>query len=116
MISVALEDELRPAPPQVKALFTQMRRNAEVVEVSGQALRLQEAYLEAEIVSPKWETDALHVAIASVSSCRVIVSWNSKHIVNFAKISRYNGINTVQRYNVIAVHTPKELLGDEEDI
>jgi len=41
----------------------------------------------------KSEVDALHVAVATVSNCRLIVSWNFKHIVNFQKIPLYNGVN-----------------------
>jgi hypothetical protein len=36
--------------------------------------------------------DTLHVAIASVSGCDLIVSWNFKPIV-FGKIPKYNAVN-----------------------
>ena len=42
---------------------------------------------------PRHSADALHVAQATVASCRVIVSWNFKHIVHFAKIPLYNAVN-----------------------
>ena len=45
--------------------------------------------------------DALHVAVATVSGCSVIVSWNFKHIVNYRKIPLYNAINRTGRDTMI---------------
>ena len=72
-------------------------------------MHLQEAYLAAGIVGPKSAADALHVAAATVSECRVIVSWNFKHVVNFEKIPLYNGVNLTNGYGPIAIHTPEEV-------
>ena len=58
---------------------------AEIVDVSKEALQLRDAYLKAGIVTLKYSDDALHVALASVSNCSLIVSWNFKHIVHFEK-------------------------------
>ncbi len=54
---------------------------AEIVDVSKEALQLRDAYLKAGIITPKYSDNALHVALASVSNCSLIVSWNFKHIV-----------------------------------
>lgn len=59
---------------------------ADYVDVSPMSIALQEAYLKAGVVTPKWEADALHVAVATVQRCRVIVSWSFQHIVHFDKI------------------------------
>jgi hypothetical protein len=91
-----------------------MRRNAEAVDVTEEAIRLQQAYLAAGIVGRQWETDALHVALATESQCAVIVSWNFKHIVNFKKIPLYNGVNLAHGYGPIAIHTPQEVIVDED--
>jgi len=83
------------------------------VDIDEAAYTLQQAYLEASVVSEKWAADALHVAVATVTGCRVIVSWNFKHIVNFRRIALYNGVNQMQGYGPIAIHTPQELVIDE---
>ena len=85
------------------------------VEIGEDADALQQAYMKAQIVGPKWETDAMHVAVATVSGCRAIVSWNFKHIVNFRRIPLYNGVNQTEGYGSIAIHTPPEVIFDEED-
>ena len=43
-------------------------------------------YLKAKILSEKFKSDTMHIAIATVSDVDVLVSWNFKHIVNFQKI------------------------------
>ncbi len=114
VVSTAVSDELQSAPEQVRNLFGEMRQFAETAEITEEALRLQEAYLTAAIVGQKWETDALHVAMATESQCSVIVSWNFKHIVNFQKIPLYNGVNLAHGYMPIAIHTPQEVNSDED--
>lgn len=88
---------------------------AEVADATDEAVRLQQAYMTARIVGAKWETDALHVAIATVSGCPVIVSWNFKHIVSFERIPLYNGVNLSKGYGVIAIHTPQEVIVHEDE-
>ena len=115
IISTVVRDELESAPPPVKAFFEQTRRHAKIVDVVGEAIRLQRAYLEAGIVGSRWEADALHVAVATVCGCRLIVSWNFKHMVNFQKILLYNGINLDKGYDNIAIHSPREVIVDEDE-
>ena len=114
VVSTAVRDELEEAPEPVRALFEEMRQIAEAVDVGEEAVLLQQSYLAAGIVGQQWETDALHVALATESQCPVIVSWNFKHIVNFKKIPLYNGVNLAHGYSVIAIHTPQEVIADED--
>jgi hypothetical protein len=109
-----LRDELEGAPSQVQQWYAQFEAISEKVQVSEAAVLLQQAYLSAGIVSRKWEADALHVAVATVSECRLIVSWNFKHIVSFQKIPLYNGINLSRGYGVIAIHSPREVIEHED--
>jgi len=93
VISGVVEGEISDAPDNVRNLYEHMLQYANVVEVTEQSLRLQNAYLNAKVVSKKWADDALHVAVATVSVCDMIVSWNFKHIVHFEKIPLYNAVN-----------------------
>ncbi|MBI3741137.1 MAG: type II toxin-antitoxin system VapC family toxin [Chloroflexi bacterium] len=112
--SAVVQNEIESAPDQVRELFDEMLAGGEMVPVSEQALQLQKAYLESKIVTPQWAADALHVALATVSQCAVIVSWNFRHIVHFKKIPLYNAVNTVNGYTEIAIHSPLEVIGYEE--
>ncbi len=83
---------------------------AEIVEVDERSIELRNAYLKAGIVLPKYSNDALHVALACVSSCTIIVSWNFKHIVHFDKIPLYNAVNILHGYDQIAIYSPLEVI------
>jgi hypothetical protein len=76
---------------------------------------LQQAYLDAGIVTPRWMLDAVHVAMATVSACRAIVSWNFRHIVSFQNIPLYNGVNLARGYAPVAIHSPQELVADDDE-
>ena len=77
------------APKTVRRLLGELRPTSERIEISFEAVRLQEAYLRARIVPEQSRADALHVALASVSGCSLIVSWNLKHIVNSTVLTVY---------------------------
>jgi len=113
--SALLRIEIERAPEEVQSLFKEYEPVAELVEVGEEATRLRDAFLAAGIVGSKWNADALHVAVATVAACRVIVSWNFKHIVHFRKIPLYNGVNQSLGYGSIAIHSPEEVIGDEDE-
>ena len=112
--SPAVEDELEGAPADVRALFAEMLALAEVAELGEAALELQEAYLRHGVVGESHTEDALHVALATVSGCSVIVSWSFKHIVSFRRVRLYNAVNLMMNYGAIAIHSPPEVIEDEE--
>ena len=118
VVSALVLDELALAPPPVRAFFAEMEPLLERVDTGEPAYELQEAYLAARVVGLRHETDALHVATASVRGCRAIVSWNFRHIVHFQKIPLYNGVNMVRGFPPIAIHTPQEVMlyDDEEEL
>ena len=113
IISSVVREEVRPAPPQVQALFRDCEELAEVVVVTESALQLQRGYLDAGIVGPQWNADALHVALATASRCALIVSWNFKHIVNYKRISLYNKVNVAMGHAPIGIYSPLEVIGDD---
>ncbi len=106
---------MEEAPDSVRGLFEELRRLGETVDVTEEAVRLQQAYLDANIVGSTWEADAVHVAIATIWHRRLIVSWNFKHIVNFQKIPLYTGVNLASGYGVIGIHTPQEVIAHEDE-
>jgi len=112
--SPLLPEELADAPAQVRQWYERFAVSSEQVVVSEAAVLLQQAYLSAGIVSRKWAADALHVAIATVGDCRLIVSWNFKHIVSFQKIPLYNGVNLTRGFGAIAIHSPQEVVEYED--
>ncbi len=91
--SPLVAEEILAAPSKVRMFFEEAIAGSEILEVTGEAIALRRAYLRAGVVGPQWDADALHVALASVFECDLIVSWNFKHIVNFRRIPLYNAVN-----------------------
>jgi len=110
VISPIVQAEIDFAPQQVKDFFDEIINISDIIEVTQPAIILRNAYLEAKIVSSKYSDDALHVALATVSKCDSIISWNFKHIVHFDKIPLYNAINNFNGYNSISIYSPLEMI------
>lgn len=108
-----VEQELAQAPKQVQEFFIKTAANAELVEPSTDAVSLRDAYVSLGVVSESYLADALHVALATVAGCDLIVSWNFKHIVNYRKIRQYNAVNALKGYGEIAIHSPLEVVDSE---
>ncbi|MBU2601901.1 MAG: type II toxin-antitoxin system VapC family toxin [Actinobacteria bacterium] len=113
--SAVVQDEMVAAPLAVRRFFDEMLGFAEVADITRSALDLRDAYLQAGIVTPRYSDDALHVALATVSGCTLIVSWNFQHIVHFRKIPLYNAMNTLQGYQQIAIFSPQEVIQYEDE-
>lgn len=106
--------ELEAAPKDVQKLLEQLEPYVTRIPIGERAYELQQAYMTAQVVGAKWEVDALHVAVATISGCRAIVSWNFKHIVNFRRIPLYNGVNQMMGYSPLAIHSPQEVIFDDD--
>ncbi|HEY3414105.1 MAG TPA: PIN domain-containing protein [Armatimonadota bacterium] len=113
--SALVEDEIRFAPLRVQDLFERLRLTAEIIDITADTLDLRSRYVEAGVVAARSWTDALHVAAATTSRCDFIVSWNFKHIVHFDKVPRYNAVNVLCGYHEIGIHSPLEMVSDEEE-
>lgn len=114
VVSALVQEEIRPAPANVRSLFAKMLEYSEIAPISNEAIRLREAYLEADILPKTSSEDAFHVALATANRCTLIVSWNFKHIVHFRRIPRYNAVNVLHGYPAIAIYSPLEVLSYEE--
>jgi len=115
ILSPVLEEEVLGAPEEVHALYETLAGDAEAQPLAEEAVRLQQSYLDAGIVGPRWATDALHVAHATICECQMIVSWNFRHIVHYEKMALYNAINVREGYRAIGIHTPSEVIEYEDE-
>lgn len=115
IISDVVLRELAGAPARVRALGERTLPSAEVVSVTREALDLRDAYLSARVLPPTASNDALHIALATVSGCAMIASWNFKHIVNYRRIPKFNAVNALNGYPGIMIHSPLEIIENEEE-
>ena len=113
--SAIVEAEIEPAPEKVRNFFAHYEAIAEIYQLTQESILLQQQYIKSGIVTSKSAEDALHVAIATVSQCSLIVSWNFKHIVHFDKIPKYNAVNTLNNYGQIGIYSPLEVISYDND-
>jgi rRNA-processing protein FCF1 len=81
--------------------------------VNDEMILLAEKYMEQKIVSEKYYSDALHIAVATIVGVDVLVSWNFKHIVNLDRIKLFNSVNLREGYGILEIRTPRELVENE---
>ena len=111
LVSELLLQELGRAPAGVRAVLDGLEAGCiEFVLGSEGSIQLRDAYLAAGVVGPGSQKDAHHVALATLANADMIVSWNFKHIVHFDKIRRFNGVNLLQGFRQIAIHSPPEVV------
>ncbi|MDE0158195.1 MAG: type II toxin-antitoxin system VapC family toxin [Gammaproteobacteria bacterium] len=108
--SAVVAAEIEPAPDKIRSFFAGYTEAATIVDVSGEALELRLNYIKSGVVTEASLDDALHVAVATVSGCDLIVSWNFRHIVHFQKIPKYNAVNRLNGHNHIGIYSPLEVI------
>lgn len=70
---------------------------------------LTEEYIRREIIPVKHIEDAVHVAVATVYSLDVLVSWNFEHIVKLKTKREVNVVNVLLGYNQLEIAEPTML-------
>lgn len=108
--SAIVEAEIEPAPDRVRAFFTKYIGIANIAVANQEALDLQSSYINFGVVTENSFEDALHVAVATVAKCDLIMSWNFKHIVHLDKIPKYNAVNVLNGYGHIGIYSPLEVI------
>jgi len=96
------------APENVKSNLETI--SYEKIDVTETMLDLTQKYMDEKIVSENYRSDALHIAIATVSGVDVLVSWNFKHIVNLNRIKLFNSVNLKEGYKLLEIRTPLEVI------
>jgi len=85
-----------------------------ILPVRGEAERLAALYLAEGAINNKYITDALHIAITTVSELDFIVSLNFRHIVKQKTISETARINEREGYKQIGIYEPSEVINGKD--
>lgn len=111
-VSTEVVRELGKAPEPLRITLLQLipRYRLKELEVTAEARALALQYIEAGVIPPKVEPDALHIAIASAHGLDVVVSWNLQHIVKTRTRLGVNGINKLLGYRELEIATPQEVI------
>jgi predicted nucleic acid-binding protein len=110
------ESELSNAPEQVRDFFQNLQDEfKEKVIVTPEALRLAQTYVDEKVVGETSLDDCIHIAVATLNKVDMLVSWNYKHIVNVYRIRGYNSINLRLGHGTLEIHSPKEIVNNENE-
>lgn len=114
-ISELVIAEFNNCPEPKKSDIEVIIKTAPLVEldIDDEVIALANRYMEEGIFPNKYRDDAIHVAIASVFGCNVVVSWNFKHMVKIRTILGVNGINKLMGYSDIEIVTPEVVIDEE---
>lgn len=108
--------EVAEAPEPVRALHAEMLAlNPEVLEVTAETLALVNGYLIHGTLAPRFRSDMLHIALATVAEADALVSWNFKHIVRLDNIRLFNAVNIELGYKPLSIYSPREVTTHERD-
>ncbi|GHS92877.1 hypothetical protein FACS1894139_11310 [Planctomycetales bacterium] len=83
--------------------------------VDDETERIANEYIGEGGLKRKSETDATHLAIASLANCDYAVSWNCRHIVNAKAMRAVDTVNTREGLKLTKIITPDILLGGDDD-
>jgi len=110
LISEVTYGELEGAPEAVHRVLEDLPDAAfEQVPTGDEARALANEYIAAGVVGAGSLDDALHVATATVAGADLIVSWNFRHIVNYDRVRKFNGVNLMKGYQTVNVCSPLEV-------
>lgn len=110
------ESELSNAPKKVRNFFeTLTEYQKEKVRVTPDILKLAKTYINEKVVGETSLDDCIHIASATINKVDLLVSWNFKHIVNVYRIRGYNSVNLKSGYPTLNIHSPKEIVGYENE-
>ncbi len=111
VLSDIVAAEIADAPYQTQEIYAELLAlGSDFIAVNEAALELADVYQQRGILTPKFYTDGLHVALATIAEVDIMVSWNFKHIVHFDKIRLFNAINLEQGYKSLQIYSPREVM------
>jgi len=116
VVSDLLDLELINAPERVKAhLLNYSADNFQRVDLTEEAIKLADTYIEEKVVGRTSLEDCRHIAMATIHKVDVLASWNFRHIVNLERIKGYNSVNLRLGYSMIEIRSPKDLINYGND-
>jgi predicted nucleic acid-binding protein len=117
LFSTVTQDELTPAPDNVKKLVENLKvENTEFLETNEEVVDLATQYILEKVVGQTSLPDCLHIALATINRADFLISWNFKHIVNVQRIRGYNAINIKHGYKQLEIRSPRDFMtyGDND--
>lgn len=111
-------EELTSCPEPKRSFLFDLLNQIEFIEIeeTEESVNLAQNYIRFGVLSKKSLDDCRHMAIATISECDFIVSWNFKHFVNIKTINKVQAVNKLLGFKEVLILPPSMILeGDEEN-
>ena len=115
VLSSVLDDELERAPQHVRDFRDSMPEyQIERIIATPVSNMLAGRYIKAGVLTLNHLTDCKHVALAALACVDVLVSWNTRHIVNENRTRRFNDVSIGFGCDEIKILTPNNFIQQGE--
>jgi predicted nucleic acid-binding protein len=101
-----LEHGIHPLKNEKLALLSGLP----LLQITRDVVELAEEYIRALAMPRRPGADALHLALASVHQCDILLTWNCEHLANPNKISQLGSITRRNGLSLPQILTPELLL------
>jgi len=93
----------------LKKKMKDLLKNGKNIKITTEVKKLTQVYTDEGLIPEKYENDTLLIALTSVYSLDILVSWNFKHLVKRKTRIGVNLINLKNGYKSIEILAPPEL-------
>lgn len=114
-LCIASPEVLREAgrgDPEQARRRLEVLRKLSAVAVTPEAEGLAEAFVATGALPPLAQSDAAHLAIATVAHADYLLTWNCRHLANGQILRRLSAEAARRGWPLPTVCTPPELMGD----
>ena len=84
--------------------------DVEILPASSEAQWLADLYIQEGAISPLYKTDAIHIALATLSGLDFLISLNFTHITRIWTIEKVRRVNARMKFQGIGIYKPGEVL------
>ena len=116
LISQLVLDEMSRGDPEAIQRRLEVVKSFDLLQVTSKVCELARLYVKKFTIAPKWEADAIHLAIASVHGVDYLVTWNCSHIANARIMRELPAINESEGVPIPTICTPEEISEGQEDV
>ena len=87
-------------------------QNLPLLDLTEAVNDVAKAIMDSALLPQRATRDAVHIAVSSIHSIDILLTWNCRHIANAAIMKQLGAIVAACGYEMPILCTPEELLGD----